>query len=100
TNYPNGNMFGRLPAYGFFIRHIKGISLDKIQLSFDEEDIRPAIICENVVNLKLDGIYATVTDKTPEFMRLENVKDAIIRDCRAIESEAKVFLSVKGSESQ
>jgi hypothetical protein len=40
--YPEPSMFGILPAWGFFIRHAKGIELNGIDLSTMQEDHRPA----------------------------------------------------------
>ena len=30
TNYPEPSMFGELPAYGFFIRHARGVELSNV----------------------------------------------------------------------
>ncbi len=53
--YPESTMFGILPAYGFFIRHASKISFDNIDLTFDEKDHRPALICDDVEGLSLSG---------------------------------------------
>jgi polygalacturonase len=42
--YPEPSMFGILPAWGFFIRHAKGIELDAINLSTMQPDKRPAFV--------------------------------------------------------
>jgi len=44
--YPEPSMFGMLPAYGFFIRHAKGIELNNVEVGFMEEDRRPAFVLE------------------------------------------------------
>ena len=47
--YPTAGMFGEvLPASGFFIRHVKNISLNNIQLFIKGDDVRPAIIFNDV----------------------------------------------------
>ena len=46
--YPEHNMFGTLPAYGFYCRHVKGLSLRNIQTSFLQDDERPALDCDDV----------------------------------------------------
>ena len=35
-------MFGVLPAYGFYIRHAKGITFDGVRVGFAAPDTRPA----------------------------------------------------------
>jgi hypothetical protein len=42
--YPEPSMFGILPAWGFFIRHAKGIELDGLDLSTMTPDQRPAFV--------------------------------------------------------
>lgn len=48
TNYPEPSMFGDLPAYGFFIRHAKGIELNNVEVSYLKEDFRPALVLVDV----------------------------------------------------
>ena len=46
--YPEPSMFGVLPAYGFFIRHAKGIELNNVDVGFMQEDRRPAFVLDDV----------------------------------------------------
>jgi len=41
--YPRGDMFGTLPAWGFFCRHVAGLTLRNLDLAVDAPDARPAI---------------------------------------------------------
>ena len=43
TNYPEPSMFGEIPAYGFFIRHVKGIELNNVEVSYAQEELRPCL---------------------------------------------------------
>ncbi len=56
--YPGVKLFGTLPAYGFFVRHAKGVVMDNIRLTFAEDDHRPAIVCDNVEEFRLSGLKA------------------------------------------
>jgi len=56
--YPGVKLFGTLPAYGFFVRHVKGVVMDNIRLTFGEDDQRPAVVCEDVEGLALSGLKA------------------------------------------
>jgi len=33
-----------MPAYGFFIRHVDGIQMDNVEVSYMEADARPAFV--------------------------------------------------------
>jgi polygalacturonase len=48
--YPEPSRFGILPSYGFFIRHVDGIQLNNIEVSFMEKDLRPAFFLDDVKN--------------------------------------------------
>lgn len=55
--YPTPNMFGEsLPAYGFYVRHIKGIRLSDIQFNLLNGDARYAIALDDVQSAFLNGI--------------------------------------------
>jgi len=46
--YPEFTMFGELPSYGLYLRHIRNITLKNVQFSLDAPDFRPAIVEEDV----------------------------------------------------
>lgn len=47
-NYPEFSMFKELPAWGFFIRHAKGIIMENVKLVCDRKDYRTAIVLDDV----------------------------------------------------
>lgn len=60
ASYPKGDMFGMLPAYGFYCRHVNGLRLHNLDLSFEAGDARPAIMAEGVADLDVAGLRAAV----------------------------------------
>ncbi|MEQ1646497.1 MAG: glycosyl hydrolase family 28 protein, partial [Pyrinomonadaceae bacterium] len=52
-NYPEPSMFGVTPAYGFYVRHATGVTFDKVEVSFETDDARPAFVFDNVKNAEL-----------------------------------------------
>jgi hypothetical protein len=72
--YPEPSMFGILPAWGFFIRHAKGIELNGIDMSTMQEDHRPAFVLEDVTDSDFQNIKAEKTAGVSSFV-LMNVKD-------------------------
>lgn len=80
--YPNPDMFGTLPAYGFFIRHVDGLILDNVDLRFAKPDARPAMICEGVKNLNINNFAGRPSDKAP-VMVFQDVQTALLRGCIA-----------------
>ncbi len=47
-NYPEFSMFKELPAWGFYIRHAKGIIMDNVKLVCEKKDYRTAIVLDDV----------------------------------------------------
>ncbi|MCD8167499.1 MAG: glycoside hydrolase family 28 protein [Bacteroides sp.] len=55
TVYPRGEMFGKLPAYGFYVRHVDGITFNNIRLTCGRQEKRPALITDDVKRLFVNG---------------------------------------------
>jgi len=79
--YPQEIMFGKLPAYGLFCRHVKNLSLDNVAFHFVRPDHRPALACDDVGNLQLSRFNADLSPDAEEMMRLKNVAGASIHNC-------------------
>ena len=47
--------FGRLPAYGIYFWHVKGVNIQNVRLTTVAADERPAIGFENVNEMSIDG---------------------------------------------
>jgi hypothetical protein len=61
-SYPEFSQFKELPAWGFYIRHAKGITFDNVVLKAEAKDYRPAIVFDDV-----DGIeFKNVTISEPQ----------------------------------
>jgi len=52
-SYPEARMFGRLPAYGLFLRHATAIKVDNLRLTTAKGDERPAVHCDDVADLHI-----------------------------------------------
>lgn len=69
--YPKATMFGTLPAYGLYLRHIRGFRLVDVELSAKSPEERLAIILDDDVHeLRCDG-------RTPEPYRRANVEKTV-----------------------
>jgi polygalacturonase len=62
TAYPENRMYGEVyPASGLFIRHVNGITLQSISLHVRNDDSRPAIILDDVLNAKINSLTTDVS---------------------------------------
>ncbi len=55
-SYPEPYIFGEMPAYGFFLRHVRGIRLHGVDLAVATEDLRPAITLHDVTDATLSHV--------------------------------------------
>lgn len=97
AKYPEGNMFGPLPAFGFYIRHAEGITFNAVFLGWEKEDLRPALIADDVKDLIIDGLRTGNVASAAPVVWLNGTADAMIRGCRA--AQAQTFLRVSGAAS-
>jgi polygalacturonase len=78
--YPEPTMFGELPAYGFFIRHVKGLELRDVDVSFLKEDVRPPFWLNDVIGVDFQHVKAQRSEGVPTFV-LKNVADFSTHQC-------------------
>ncbi|MBN1346074.1 MAG: glycoside hydrolase family 28 protein [Phycisphaerae bacterium] len=124
--YPCARMFDALPAYGLYCRHVAGLTLSNVQLLFEDgywrltaEDSKktewitpsgvptpskpgrtgPALVCDDVSDLRIDGLRCRSSEEGDPLLRLVNVTDALVRGCVA-PKDTKVFLEVRGPQTR
>ena len=78
--YPEPTMFGELPAYGFFIRHVKGLAMRDVEVSYLKEDVRPPFWLNDVIGVDFQHIKAQRSEGVPMFV-LKNVADFNTHQC-------------------
>ncbi len=72
--YPDPQEFGKIPAYGFYIRHAKNIEMINIEMKLENEDFRPPFILEDVKGASFINVKAPHKEGVPSFI-LKNVTD-------------------------
>ena len=71
--YPDPNRFGVIPAYGFFIRHAKGIVMRDVEVRTMQPDLRGAFVLDNVE--AVDFSHIKLRSPVAYALRLKDVKD-------------------------
>ena len=95
ADYPSCAMFGPLPAWGFYCRHTDGIKIDNVTLQVQGEDFRPALVCDDVKNLTLNGSRILSAGSEPVIV-LKDVDGATIHDSPAPQNSIR-FVETLGS---
>jgi len=51
--YPEPSMFGTLPAWGLWARHVQGLTVDRLSLSHEGDDARVAVLLDDVLGARV-----------------------------------------------
>jgi len=79
ADYPEPAMFGEIPAYGFFIRHVRGLELNGVNVSYLKEDARAPFIITDGQSIELRNIKAAHGAGAPTFI-LNEIENFSLRD--------------------
>ena len=97
-HYPEAWMMGRLPAYGFYVRHADRVRLRDVEIITDKPDARPAIVCDDVNDMTLAGLaLAAPVDDAP-LIDLRNTRRVLLTGMRS-PAGVKVFTQISGADS-
>jgi polygalacturonase len=72
--YPEPYRFGIMPSYGFFIRHVKDLMVNNVEVTLLSDDQRPAFILDDVKGADLMFVKGSKVNGVPS-ISLQNVTD-------------------------
>jgi polygalacturonase len=96
--YPEAWMMGRLPAYGFYIRHADRVELRNVEIVADQPDERPAIVCDDVQNATFAALSLSAPQSGAPVFDLRNARQVVITGMQA-PAGSKVLAQVSGPDS-
>lgn len=97
--YPEANMFGALPAYALYARHVEGLTLRNIKTRWEEPDRRPALVFDDVKDLEISGFRSQTGGGPQSVLWFHNVAGALVQANR-VSPEIPIFLRVTGGASR
>lgn len=80
---------GELPASALYLRHVKGVRLEKVRLTVEKPDARAFIAGDDIEGLTLQGVVARAPAPVPGLAKLADARDVTEKDCR-VECSATV----------
>ena len=98
-HYPEARMFGRLPSYGLYCRHVSDLRLSNVRVKSKVSDPRPLLTCDDVDRLEVNGMGGTASGLDQALLDLRNTRNAFVHGCIA-PPETAVFCRVSGDGSQ
>jgi polygalacturonase len=99
ADYPEFGMFGKLPAYGFYCRHVKNLGLSNVRTGFTEPEERPALVADDVETVELANCVWGCGAQSESAIRLTQTKDAFVRGCRST-GPVRAWIRVTGDRSR
>lgn len=83
NHYPEFSMFRELPAWGFYVRHVDGLTMKNIKLNCAEPDYRPPMVFDDVQNLTISSMDINGENKEKHYI-LHNTKNTEIENEKAV----------------
>jgi polygalacturonase len=72
-----------MPSHGFYVRHVKGIQFDNIEIRAEKDDQRPAFVLEDVEGADFFRVKASQAAGVPAFA-LRKVSDVAVHMCDGV----------------
>jgi polygalacturonase len=91
-SYPEPQKMGVMPSYGFFIRHVKNIAMNNVEISYIGKETRPPFVMDDVKGIELRNVKSQPVPGAPLF-RLKNVENISIKDSKGIEDKTSQKVS-------
>ena len=66
--YPGFSMFGELPAWGLYCRHVSGLKIENVTMRLKGKDFRPAVVCDDVAGLTIAGLGTSPVKGAPDIV--------------------------------
>lgn len=67
-NYPEFNMFRELPSWGFYVRHVSGITFKDVTVAIKNSDFRPAYVFDDVSGVNMHDVDINGDNKWPQII--------------------------------
>ena len=99
TSYPESTMFGTLPAYGFFCRHVRGLRFVNVQLETAAADARHAMVFDDAQDITVTGLVASSSPRAAAQLRLTQVQGAVVSGC-APTTSVDTLLQIEGRQTR
>jgi hypothetical protein len=92
-------MLGPMPAYGFYARNSRGLTLQNVRFQVSASEMRPAVIFDHVDDVAVNGLSVQTNLAAESALRCINSKQILLTASRLL-SPAAVFLQLEGAENE
>ena len=89
---------GPIPAYGFYARNAKAITLNNLRFQTATPDLRPAVILENMHDVAITSLAAQGNENAESLLRISNSTDILLTSPRTL-TPVPIFLQLEGTKN-
>lgn len=90
---------GPMPAYGFYARNAKGITLNNVRLQVSTPDLRPALILDHIEDAAINGFSVQGNTESESVLRFIDTKQVLMTAIRVL-TPSSPFLQLEGAENE
>ncbi|WNJ19067.1 glycosyl hydrolase family 28 protein [Pontibacter sp. G13] len=99
ARYPEQLFFGVLPAYGMYVRHVKGLKMKDVAFSLRNHDDRQAIVMDDVENSEWANVTFDITMAAQVGVVLKNVVNSKFSGLQA-QGTVQALVEIQGERSK
>ncbi|HEX4040027.1 MAG TPA: glycosyl hydrolase family 28 protein [Acidobacteriaceae bacterium] len=92
-------MLGPMPAYGFYARNARALTLSNMRFDVATPDLRPALIFDHVADASINGLTVEANPDAASALRFIDVQQVLVTAPRVLKA-AKAFLHLEGADNQ
>jgi len=92
-------MLGPMPAYGFYARNSRGLTLQNVRFQVSSPEMRPAVIFDHVEDVAVNGLSVQANPAAESALRCIDSKQILLTASRLL-SPAAVFLQLEGAGNE
>jgi polygalacturonase len=96
STYPGYKMFGILPAYGFYCRHVNGLRFDNVKLRTAAADKRHALMFDDAEAVSISGLDVAGWPGSAALLCFVQTRGATISGV-AVQAPADLLLQLEGA---
>jgi len=99
SSYPEATGWGQMPCHGLFVRHVAGLLLRDLRFFTARPDARPALICHDTADLRVDGLELDPETTVEWLIELRDAREAVFRNT-ALPRSTRTWVRVAGGMSK
>lgn len=92
-------MLGPMPAYGFYARNSRAITLQNIRFQVADKELRPALILDHVEDVAINGLSVQGNPEAESVSRFIDSKQILMTATRVL-NPSPAFLQLEGAENE